>query len=73
MVNVNLGLAKNFSIREHYRLRFEATFTNALNRLNFAPPQTNVSNPATFGVLESVLPQGAGGNRTGQAALRLDF
>jgi Carboxypeptidase regulatory-like domain len=73
LINVNLGLAKNFSIRERYRLRFEATFTNAFNRLNFAPPQTNISNPATFGVLQSVLPQGAGGNRTGQLALRLDF
>src|SRR5208282_5927391 len=73
LINVNMGLAKNFSILERYRLRFEATFTNAINHSNFAPPQTNVSNPATFGVLQSVLPQGAGGNRTGQAALRLDF
>jgi hypothetical protein len=54
-------------------VRFEATFTNVINRLNFAPPQTNISNPATFGVLQSVLPQGAGGNRTGQLALRVDF
>lgn len=73
LININMGLAKNFSIHERYRLRFEATFTNALNRLNFAPPQTNVSNPATFGVLEAVLPQGSGGNRTGQLAVRLDF
>lgn len=51
----------------------EASFTNALNHVNYAPPATNINNPATFGVLESVLPQGAGGNRVGQAALRLDF
>ena len=73
LIGVNSGLAKNFNIGEHYRLRFEATFTNVINRSNFAPPQTNISNPATFGVLQSVLPQGAGGNRTGQLALRLDF
>jgi hypothetical protein len=71
-IGVNSGLAKNFSIGERYRLRFEATFTNAINRLNFAPPQTNINNPQ-FGALTSVLPQGAGGNRTGQLALRLDF
>jgi hypothetical protein len=72
LIGANLGLAKNFSIRERYRLRFEATFTNAINRLNFAPPQTNINNPQ-FGALTSVLPQGAGGNRNGQLALRLDF
>jgi len=71
-IGVNSGLAKNISIGERYRLRFEATFTNALNHLNFAPPQTNISNPQ-FGALTSVLSQGSGGNRTGQLALRLDF
>ena len=73
MIDVDLGLAKTFRIREHMRLRFESSFTNALNHVNFAPPATNVSNPSTFGVLQSVLPQGSGGNRVGQAALRLDF
>lgn len=73
MIDVDLGLAKTFQIREHMRLRFEASFTNALNHVNFARPATNVSNPSTFGVLQSVLPQGSGGNRVGQAALRLDF
>jgi hypothetical protein len=33
----------------------------------------NISNSGTFGALNAVLPQGSGGNRTGQAALRLDF
>jgi hypothetical protein len=37
-INVNAGLAKAFSFKEHYRLRLEATFTNVLNRTNFAPP-----------------------------------
>jgi hypothetical protein len=73
MVDVDTGLAKIFRVRERYRLRLEVSFTNVLNRTNFAPPATDVSNPSTFGVLQSVLPQGSGGNRTGQAALRLDF
>ena len=44
-----------------------------INHSNFAPPATNVSNTNTFGALTAVLPQGLGGNRTGQLALRLDF
>jgi len=71
--NVNAGLAKQFSLTERFRLRFEATFTNVLNHTNFAPPALNISNPSTFGVLDATLPQGLGGNRTGQLALRLDF
>jgi len=73
MINVNAGLAKVLNLGERMRLRFEASFTNVFNRSNFAPPALNVSNPSTFGVLTSVLPQGYGGNRTGQLALRLDF
>jgi hypothetical protein len=72
-INVNAGLAKEFSFHEHYRLRFEATFTNVLNHTNFAPPALNISNASTFGVLTATLPQGLGGNRTGQLAVRFDF
>jgi hypothetical protein len=73
MINVNMGLAKVFHTREKFRLRFEASFTNVINHVNFAPPALNLGNPSTFGVLESALPQGNGGNRTGQLALRADF
>ena len=72
-IAVNAGLSKVMVIREGLRLRFEATFTNALNHTNFAPPATNVSSPSTFGVLESAQTAENGGNRTGQLALRLDF
>jgi hypothetical protein len=60
------------TIREGWHLRFEATFTNALNHTNFAAPATNVSNTSTFGVLNAAQ-TGDGANRTGQVALRLDF
>lgn len=73
MIDVNGGLAKVMAVHEHYNVRFEATFTNVLNRSNFAPPQTNISNTGTFGALTAILPQGLGGNRTGQLGLRLDF
>jgi hypothetical protein len=73
MINVNMGLAKIFRITERYRIRFEASFTNVINHTNFAPPALNVGNPSNFGVLQAALPQGNGGNRTGQLALRVDF
>jgi hypothetical protein len=72
-IAVNAGLSKTMTIREGLRLRFEATFTNVLNHTNFAPPATNVSNPSTFGVLQSAQTAENGGNRTAQVALRLDF
>jgi len=72
LINVNAGVARRFQIREGLSLRFEATFTNVLNHTNFAPPATDVNN-SNFGQLTSAQPQGNGGNRTGQLALRLDF
>ncbi len=72
-ITVNAGLAKVWPIKEHWRLRFEATFTNVLNHTNFAPPATDISSPSTFGVLESAQTAQYGGNRTGELALRLDF
>ena len=72
-IAVNAGLSKTMVIREGLRMRFEATFTNALNHTNFAPPAVNVSNPSTFGVLQSAQTAEYGGNRTGQLSLRLDF
>ena len=72
-IAVSAGLSKIFPIRERARFRFEATFTNALNHTNFAPPASDISNPSTFGILQSAQTAGQGGNRTGQVALRLDF
>jgi hypothetical protein len=72
-IAVSAGLSKVFAIRERMRIRFESTFTNALNHTNFVPPASDVSSPSTFGVLQSAQTAGQGGNRTGQLALRLDF
>ncbi|HXX76720.1 MAG TPA: hypothetical protein VEI50_16440 [Nitrospiraceae bacterium] len=72
-VAVSAGLSKAMAIREKLHLRFEATFTNVFNHTNYAPPATNVSNPATFGVLDAAQTAENAGNRTGQLALRLDF
>ena len=70
---VSLGLAKNFAITERVKFRFESTFTNVLNHTNFAPPATQIDNTSTFGVLSAPQTAENAGNRTGQAALRMDF
>jgi hypothetical protein len=66
-------VAKRFSIGERVHLRFEATFTNIINHTNYAPPALNFGEASSFGVLNTALLQGQGGNRTGQLALRMDF
>ena len=72
-IAVAAGLAKVIPIHENIKLRFESTFTNLLNHTNFAPPQTDISNPNSFGVLTTGQTAESAGNRTGQVALRLDF
>jgi hypothetical protein len=73
MADVDGGLAKRFNLGERVHARFEATFTNVINHTNYAPPSLNFGEPSSFGVLNTALPQGEGGNRTGQVALRVDF
>jgi hypothetical protein len=73
MTDVDAGLAKRFNLGERMHLRFEASFTNVLNHTNYAPPSMNFGEPSSFGVLNTALLQGQGGNRTGQVALRLEF
>ena len=71
-IAVAAGLAKVFDISVSARLRFESTFTNVINRANYAIPATNISN-SNFGQLTSVQTSNDAGNRTGQVALRIDF
>jgi hypothetical protein len=69
---VSLGVAKRFAITENVHARFETTFTNVLNHTNFAPPVTAIDN-SLFGQLTGPQTAENAGNRTGQAALRIDF
>jgi hypothetical protein len=69
---VSLGVAKQFHIFEKVNARFETTFTNVINHTNFAPPATAIDN-AQFGALNGAQTAENAGNRTGQAALRIDF
>ncbi len=69
---VSLGVAKQFHIFERVNARFETTFTNVINHTNFAPPATAIDN-TQFGALIGAQTAENAGNRTGQAALRIDF
>jgi hypothetical protein len=69
---VSLGLAKVIAINDAVHVRFESTFTNVLNHTNFAPPSTQIDG-GTFGQLTASTTAENAGNRTGQAALRIEF
>jgi len=72
-VAIAAGLSKTFSIGERVHLKFESTFTNLPNHLNYAAPPTDVSSPSTFGKITSLQNAENAGNRTGQIALRIEF
>jgi hypothetical protein len=72
-IGVSAGLGKTFPLGEKAKLRLESTFTNVLNHTNYAPPAVDISNPQTFGALQSNQTSANAGPRTGQLALRLDF
>jgi hypothetical protein len=67
------GISKSFAIGERVHVKFESTFTNLPNHLNYAPPSVDVSSPGTFGKITSVQSSENAGNRTGQLALRVEF
>jgi hypothetical protein len=73
-VTVAGGLAKEASLSERVKVRFESSFTNLLNHSNYAGPSTVWAPSSTsFGVITSVQTSENAGNRTGQLALRLEF
>ena len=77
-VNLSMGLAKDFHLTERFRLKFETSFTNLPNHVNFDDPRNNLSeNDATgkgnFGKVLASRTGDAGGNRVGQFAVRIEF
>ena len=75
-VNLSVGLAKFFNITERVRLKAEMSFTNVFNHTNLADPDLNMSD-SSFGTITSargtLTGADLGGNRTGQASMRLEF
>jgi len=70
---LSLGLFRNFRIRESGRLRFQATFTNALNQPNFENPSMNVSAVGSVATIRTVQIRDFAGPRNGQVGIRYDF
>lgn len=68
----NFGLSKNFRLTEGLKLRFESTFSNFLNHVNYAVPNMTV-NSGSFGTISGIQTAEGTGARTIQFALRLDF
>ncbi len=71
LTTVSLGLGKSFKFTEQAKLRFDASFTNAFNIVNFADPNTNITSSA-FGTVTGTR-GGEGAPRIGQISLRFDF
>ncbi|HOQ48092.1 MAG TPA: TonB-dependent receptor, partial [Bryobacteraceae bacterium] len=65
--NEDLGLLKNIRVGEKYRFQLRVEMLNAFNRHTLGNPNTNITSPE-FGQITSV-----SGNRTIQAAARVDF
>ena len=67
--NENIAAAKTFMLTERVRLRIEVQYFNALNRVVFGSPDTNL-NDTNFG---KVINSQANSNRQGQARIVLSF
>ena len=67
LIDWDMGIFKNFSLTERFKLQFRAEFFNIFNRANFLDPGTSVS-ASGFGGIES-----ANDPRIGQLALKLNF
>jgi hypothetical protein len=71
-INLSLGLGKDFRITERVTFKFESSFTNVPNHINFDDPGNNLTN-GLFGLVTQARGGDAGGNRVGQFALRIEF
>ncbi len=67
MLNVDLGLVRQFAITERYGLSFRAEWFNAFNRANFNNPN------AVIGTAQAGVIGGSGPARVVQLALKLSF
>ncbi|MBM3734591.1 MAG: TonB-dependent receptor [Acidobacteria bacterium] len=73
---MDLALGKQFAIREGLALSFRGELFNLANRPQYGVPNSNISNPAQFGRITSVVnntPTGSGGPRQVQFMARLVF
>jgi hypothetical protein len=53
--NLDLSLGKQFRVKESQYFDFRADFFNIFNHQNFGPPGRVISDPATFGVISTIV------------------
>jgi hypothetical protein len=73
--NFDMSLGKSTSITERLKLVFAADFFNIFNHVNFLDPSLDVTNPSTFGVINTQLVPAdrIQGSRWIQLSLRVNF
>ena len=71
-INFSLGLAKDFQVTERFKVKFESSFTNVINHINYDDPANSLSN-GNFGQVVQARSGDAGGSRVGQLAVRIEF
>jgi hypothetical protein len=72
----DLGLAKQIAVSERVQLQFRAEVFNVFNRAQYASPQADISNTATFAHILSTVstgPVGTGTPRQMQFMLKAQF
>ncbi len=67
---LHTGIAKNFTLRERARLRWDLIAANALNHPNYANPSMNISQAANAGVISDVAGDVAVLDQSGPRRLR---
>lgn len=73
---MDLAVAKRTRLTERFGLQFRGELFNLFNRAQYGQPNANISQPAQFGRITSVVngtPTGSGGPRQVQLMLRLEF
>jgi hypothetical protein len=72
--NVDVSLSKAFKLTETLKLTYKAEAYNAFNNVNFDNPGLSLASPSAFGRISGTIgPNGSGGARIMQMALRVDF
>ncbi len=62
----DFAVHRDFPLQESVHLQFRAEMFNVLNHPNFAPPASDISNRAQFGVSQALLGQYLGGSNVGR-------
>jgi hypothetical protein len=71
--NIDMGIFKDFVVREGMKLELRAEFFNITNTVRFRTPDSFLGDTSFGKVTRQVSSSQAGGPRTGQLAIRFEF